>query len=75
MRRVTAYRWGGQLYESEAAARRVIDEEVGKLLTRHAHTMVHLSKYSQILAHLEENLEDFHRAYLLTKDKEVTEDD
>ncbi len=59
MRRVSRVETSdGVLHLSEAEARAYCERKVGPLLTRHAHQLVHLDKYTQILAHLEEALPD-----------------
>jgi len=60
MRRVTRVQTrDGVLHNSEHEARAYCERKVGPLLTSHAHRLVHLDKYSQILSHLEEALPDF----------------
>lgn len=71
MEKVIAYRFRGTLYESSADAKKAIDNLIGEIITRHAHHLVHIEKYSAIVKYLESNLGDFHEAYLLTEDKTI----
>lgn len=60
MRRVSRIQTrDGVLHTTESDARAYCERKVGPLLTKHAHRLVHLDKYSQILSHLEEALPDF----------------
>jgi hypothetical protein len=77
MEKITAYRFRGEIYDTKEKATNAIDDMIGKILTKHAHRLVHIDSYSAILDYLDSNLGEFHVAYLLYKDKNVctTDDD
>lgn len=63
MRRVSRVQTSdGVLHNSERDARAYCERRVGPLLTHHAHTLVHIDKYTGILEYLESNLDAFAEA-------------
>lgn len=49
----------GVVHNNEREARAYCERKIGPIITAHAHRLVHLEKYSQIISYLEENLQDF----------------
>ncbi len=74
MEKIDAYRYRGAVYDSKDALQKELDRLLGEIITRHAHTMAHLTKYKDIATHLEINLADFHEAYLLQEDMQALKD-
>ena len=57
MRRVTVIELSdGTQRPDERSARAYCDEHMGNMLIKHAHQLVRLEKFSEVLTYLEENL-------------------
>ena len=75
MHRFEAYKTlDGQVFESEAEAKRHASKVYGDALYKLAHKLVKLDKYKDILDFLDSNLLAFAHLTALKKDEDVTSD-
>lgn len=63
------------LHESTKEAKKHLDKKFGEIITKHAHRLSALQKYTDICDYLEENLKDFKNAIEIQNDLKITCDE
>lgn len=74
MHELTAFRTAdGQLHASRGAATRHADKRFGEAVSRHAHALARLEKYTAICAYLDDNAEALAELAALKRDRDIIE--
>lgn len=74
MKMITAYRTAdGTIHATQRAAHHHADELAGAVITKHAHALAQLSRYSKFIAYLETNAAELARIAPMLADRDNTE--